>query len=77
MHGDPEKASGVTSIIGDVDCIMGHAVGKNVLRMRKKYVILISRLFDVKTALSLLPLNIDNILEEKAKSGESRKIIHL
>ncbi len=78
MHGDPEKARGITSIIGgEVDCILGHAVGKNVLRMRKKYVILISPLFDVKTALSLLPLYIDRVLEEKAKSGDSRKIIHL
>ncbi|MHA1521325.1 MAG: hypothetical protein ACTSVZ_04680 [Promethearchaeota archaeon] len=77
MHGDPVKARGISSIIGDVDCILGHVVGKNVLRMRKKYVIILSPLFDVKTALSLFPLYIDRILEEKAKSGESRKIVHL
>ncbi|MHA1745085.1 MAG: hypothetical protein ACTSWW_03730 [Promethearchaeota archaeon] len=77
VHGDPDKAHGVASIIGDVDCILGHAIGKNVLRMRKKYVILLSPSSVVKTALSHLPKYINRILEEKAKSGESRKIVHL
>jgi len=77
MHGDPDKAHGVASIIGDVDCILGHAIGKNVLRMRKKYVILLSPSLDVKIALSHLPNYFEKILEEKAKSGDTRKIIHL
>jgi len=77
MHGDPDKARGVASIIGDVDCILGHDIGKNVFRMRKKYVILLSHSLDVQTALSRLPNYIDRILEEKAKSGDARKIIHL
>jgi hypothetical protein len=77
MHGDPDKARRVASSIGDVDCILGHAIGKNVLRMRKKYVIILSPSLDVKTALSHLPNYIEKILEEKAKSGDSRKIVHL
>ena len=77
FHGDPEKSKGIASIIGNVDCILGHAVGKNVLRMREKYVMLLSPSFDVKMALSLLPNFVDKILEEKGKSGVSRKIIHL
>ncbi|MHA1700778.1 MAG: NifB/NifX family molybdenum-iron cluster-binding protein [Promethearchaeota archaeon] len=76
-HGDPVKAKGVASIIGDVDIIFAHALGENIIRMKKKYLILISRSLNIHEALNQLPNKIDKILEEMEKSFEDRKIIHI
>ncbi|MHA1719668.1 MAG: NifB/NifX family molybdenum-iron cluster-binding protein [Promethearchaeota archaeon] len=77
MHGDPDKAKNVASIIGDVDCIFAHALGQNIKRMKKKYLILISRSFNIKEALNKLSENMDLVLHEFIKNSEERKVIHI
>lgn len=77
IHGDPDKARNVTSIIGDVDCILAHVLGQNIVRMKKKYLILISRSLNVKEALNKFPEKIDLILHEMAKKPDERKVIHV
>ena len=77
MHGDPVKAKGVASIIGDVDIIFAHALGQNIIRMKKKYLILISRSLNIHEALNKIPNKIDKILEEMEKNIEDRKIIRI
>ena len=76
-HGDPVKAKGVASIIGDADIIFAHALGKNIIRMKKKYLILLSRSLNIHEALNQLPNKLDKILEEMEKSFEDRKIIRI
>ena len=76
-HGDPVKAKGVASIIGDADIIFAHALGENIIRMKKKYLILLSRSLNIHEALNQFPNKIDKILEEMEKSFEDRKIIHV
>ena len=77
MHGDPDKARNVASIIGDVDCILAHILGKNIIRMKKKYLILISRSLNIEEALNKFPEKIDLILQEMANKAEERKVIHI
>jgi len=77
MHADPEKARNVSSIIGNVDCILAHALGQNIIRMKKKYLILISRSLNIEEALNKFPEKIDLILQELVKNSEDRKVIHI
>ncbi|QEE14814.1 hypothetical protein DSAG12_00631 [Promethearchaeum syntrophicum] len=76
-HADPDKARNVSSIIGEVDCILAHALGQNIIRMRKKYLILISRSLYIKEALNKFPENIELILQEMAKKNEERKVLKI
>ncbi len=77
MHADPEKARNVASIIGDIDCVLAHAIGQNIIRMKKKYLILISRSLNIEETLNIFPEKIDLILQELAKNSEDRKVIHI
>ncbi|MHA1693798.1 MAG: hypothetical protein ACTSUG_00940 [Candidatus Helarchaeota archaeon] len=77
MHGDPDKARNVASLIGDADCILAHALGQNIIRMKKKYLILISRSLNIKESLNKFPEKIDLILSEMEKVSGERKIIHI
>ncbi len=77
IHADPEKARNVASIIGNVDCILAHALGQNIIRMKKKYLILISRSINIEEALNKFPEKIDLILQELVKNSEDRKVIHI
>jgi len=76
-HADPEKARNVSSIIGEVDCILAHALGQNIIRMKKKYLILISRSLYITEGLNKIPENIEIILQELAKKSEERKVLKI
>jgi len=78
MDGDPQKAKFVASLIKPfgVNILMNMAIGLNVTRMRKKYVIIISRIQNINEALKkidLLELN----KEISQTNDNNKKIIYI
>ncbi len=69
-HGNPEKARSVSNLLKDVDVLLGFAMGQNIVRIRKRFVPVISRIKDIKKALDVLKQKSDEIeaqLNEKEK----------
>ena len=77
-HGDPKKAASISEIMGDIQVIVGFAMGTNVTRMRKNFVPVISRKKRIEGALEEI-LNLTDPIKlnlEKPK-GEDRDIIFI
>ena len=66
-HGDPEKARYISTILNkeNVDSIFAYAMGPNIVRMKEKFIPIISRIENVRDALKKLQQNLDKI--EKGK----------
>ena len=77
IHGDPEKAKKVTSVLKGVDAIVGGMIGPNIVRMKLKYVPIIVREPLIERALKMIKEDIIEIVEEYEKEGEKRKGIVL
>ncbi|MEA3457690.1 MAG: NifB/NifX family molybdenum-iron cluster-binding protein [Candidatus Thermoplasmatota archaeon] len=77
-HGDPKKARSVSSILKDAKVLLCCAMGKNVVRMRKKYCPVISRETNIKKALLLLKEKYDELAQETQRTpDENREIIRV
>lgn len=75
-HGDPEKAKATSSVLENVDVLVGKKFGPNLLRLLKKVVCVVVRTHDISNAIELIHNNMDKVVEEKNK-GEDRKHIVL
>ena len=71
-HGDPNKAQAISSVLGGIDVLVGRMFGPNIVRLKKKYVCAVVREPDVKRSTDIIKDNINEIIEEKEKSGEKR-----
>lgn len=67
VHGDPEKAKKVASVLKDVDVIAGKIFGLNISRIKNKFVCIVIREPKVEKALEIIKENINEIVEEKNK----------
>ena len=74
IHGDPEKARAVSSVLKGVDAVVGKMIGPNITRMKIKFVPIIIREPLIKKALEIIKENINEIIEEYDKK-ERRGII--
>ena len=56
QHGDPKKASFIGKVLKqkEVQGIFAYAMGPNIVRMRKKFLPIISRVENINEALNLL-----------------------
>jgi len=78
MHGDPNKAASISEILKDSTVLLCCAMGKNVVRMRKRYCPVISKQLDIQKALVLLKEKYDEIiLEANRELGEDRAIVYI
>jgi len=78
MHGDPRKAASVSSLLKDMHVLLCCAMGKNVIRMRKKYCPVISKDTKIEQALKRLKNKYDELLKEAHRTpGENREIIRI
>ena len=78
IHGDPKKAGEISELLNDVQVLVAFAMGPNVVRMRKRFVLVISRILNIKDALELLKSKKDEIKKEAEKpKGEDKEIIFL
>jgi len=75
-HGDPKKAKATSSVLENVDVLVGRRFGPNLPRLLKKFVCVVVRTDSVANAIEAIHNNMDLVVEQKNK-GESRKHIVL
>ncbi len=67
IQGDPKKAKKVSSVLEDVDVLVGKILGPNIIRLRIKFVPVIVREPNIDKAIDILKEGINEIIEEKNK----------
>lgn len=75
-HGDPEKARVTSSVLQNVDVLVGKKFGPNLPRLLKKFVCVLVRTDAISNAIEAVHNNMDRIAEERNKR-EGRKHIVL
>ncbi len=78
MHGDPNKAKGVASILKPlgVKVLVNKAFGKNITRQQQKFVVILSNTELIYEAIKNIQNNFDDIILEWNK-GETRNYLRL
>ncbi len=78
MHGDPNKARGVSAILKPhyVQVVVNKAFGKNINRMKKQFVCIISQTDSIDESIKNIQLGFNNIVSEYEK-GEERNFLKL
>jgi NAD-dependent dihydropyrimidine dehydrogenase PreA subunit len=71
IHGDPGKAKATSSVLDDIDVLVGKMIGPNIKRLKNNFVPVIIREPDIKKALRIIMENINKIFEEKEKTERS------
>jgi len=74
-HGDPEKAKATSSILGNVDVLVGRRFGPNLPRLLEKLVCVVTRTDTIPNAIMAVHNGMDLIVEQKKR--EERKHIVL
>jgi len=74
IHGDPGKAKATSSVLSNIDVIVGKIFGPNIVRLRNKYVCAVVREPEIKKVTKIIKENIIEIVEEYNKQ-ERRGII--
>ena len=75
-HGDPEKAKEVSALFADTPVLVSFAMGPNIIRIRKKFVPVISREKDIAAMLPLLASALPLIKENIQKQGD-KDVVYL
>ena len=75
-HGDPEKARATSSVLENVDVVVGRRFGPNLPRLLKKFACVVVRTYTISNAIEAVHDNMDRIVEERNK-GEDREHIVL
>ncbi len=75
MHGDPKKAGRISDILKDADVLVGFTMGPNIVRMRKRFVPVISPERNIKKSIELLRARLTEVRGEL--SNEEKKVIML
>ncbi|MGM0508710.1 MAG: NifB/NifX family molybdenum-iron cluster-binding protein [Fusobacteriota bacterium] len=78
VTGDPKKANEISKILkkNGINVMLGYQIGPNIVRMKKKFVPVISRKLDIDESLKDLQKVLENIFKEY-KKGKSRSHIIL
>jgi len=71
IHGDPEKAKKVASVLAGVDVIVGKIFGPNIVRLKIKFIPVVVREKSIKKAVEIIKENINEIMEEKDKEEKT------
>ena len=74
-HGSAEKAKGIVAILQDIPVLLGYQFGPNIMRIKNRFLPVISREKDIKNALKLLQKNLNIIEEGMGKKGEMLVIL--
>ena len=75
-HGDSEKAKATSSVLKNVDALVGRRFGPNLPRLLKKFVCIVVRTDTIANAIEAVHNNMDLVVEQKNR-GEDRKHIVL
>lgn len=71
-HGDPAKAKATSSVLRNVDVLVGKKFGPNLPRLLKKFVCVVVRTDDLQIAMDAVRGHMDEIVEQK-EAGEARR----
>ena len=71
-HGDPKKAASVSEMLKDVQVLVGFAMGPNIIRMRKRFVPIISRERNIKKSMEMVSKLSGEIGAELRKEGDKK-----
>jgi predicted Fe-Mo cluster-binding NifX family protein len=74
-HGDPEKARATSSVLQNVDVLVGKKFGPNLPRLLNKFVCVVVRTEAISDAIEALHANMSRIVEEKNKAENRRHIV--
>ncbi len=76
--GDPKKANFISNILKPkgINILMNKALGPNIVRMRQKFAIVISRIDNIEEALSKIDINFI-INELKKEEGIDKEILYV
>ena len=77
-HGDPKKANFISSILKPekINAVMNRAIGKNIVRMRRNFVVIVSRVENIEEALKRLDMKAVG-REAQKPAGTDREIIYV
>ncbi len=75
-HGDPEKAKEVSELFAGIPVLVGFAMGPNIVRIRKKFVPVISRERGIAQTVALLKGALPAIKKGLQEAGD-KSIIYL
>ncbi len=77
MHGDSEKAKGISGILKDIPVLLAFVMGPNINRMKKKFIPIISREKNISKTLGMLKKIIPEIIQEikQIKEGDNKVFV--
>ena len=75
QHADPRKAQAVGQLLKDAQVLINMAFGPNIVRIRKKFIPVVSRITDIKSSLELLKSHQEKILSNL--TAPEKEIIYL
>ncbi|EDY34442.1 Dinitrogenase iron-molybdenum cofactor domain protein [Aciduliprofundum boonei T469] len=73
-HGAKEKAKGISAILSDIPVFIGYQFGPNIMRIKDKFLPVISRERKIEKALELLR-KYENEIKKELKAPRGRAII--
>ena len=74
-HGDPDKARATSSVLENVDILVGRKFGPNLPRLLKKFACVVVRTYTISNALEAVHNSMDRILEERNKREDRKHIV--
>ncbi|OYT58370.1 dinitrogenase iron-molybdenum cofactor biosynthesis protein [Euryarchaeota archaeon ex4484_178] len=66
-HGSAEKAKGISQILSDIPILLGYQFGPNIMRIKDKFLPIVSRERDIEKALYLMVRNYEEIKREEER----------
>ena len=76
IHGDPGKAKATSSVLSDIDILIGKMFGPNISRLSNKFVCAVVREPMIEKAVEIIKENINEIIEEKNKKERKGIILN-
>ena len=76
MHGDPEKAKAVSDELKEMKVLVNSFFGPNIVRMKKKFIPIISREKNIEIALNKIKLNYAEI-KSLLNQQEDKNILYV
>jgi predicted Fe-Mo cluster-binding NifX family protein len=74
-HGDPKKAKATSSVLEDIDVVVGKKFGPNIVRLLKKFVCVVVREETLNGAIDAACCNLEKILEQKNKADRKHLVL--
>jgi len=68
-HGSEKKAKGIMEILGDIPILLGYQFGPNIMRIKERFLPIVSRYKDIQHTLKMLIENYENLKNFEDQRG--------